>query len=425
MKKVDFTLHNNLDASYFYGTLSSVKEKPAVIKETFVRPINFVGRLRVPRLKLTSGVLPLLIIKPSERSYTAAEHAKITSLGLTPTDIIYGLLWYKGHGLSRTVVIPGNGNVYSFTIDDTKTTRINPWLANAYPCLTRRVTANCIGYAHLFINERPIWEQNTASSWKLKNNPRILHDWNELSTNSENFMLYVHGTDDFKYSSAEITFSDNCLRIHHNIVVEATEEFYTTPVFFCSDYLSRFVSPIDIQQPFRFEQTVLDSLGDDSIDQRVLFYTPTTNYTFSPQLQSFIASSSVPPGITTLDYSNTVTLPFNRLREQLNPYQSLLITSDELNYNGESITINTVDVNGVISPSSLSILKSYVIGTDENGRSDFVFYDDHLSQTPALINNPSLAQLTLRFFILTKENQIIPLTVPPGQAIFVQLAIEP
>lgn len=425
MKKVDFTLHNILDVPSFTGTFTSSKEKPAVIKQTFVRPIDFVGRLRLPRLKLTSGVLPLMIVKPSIRSYTAVEHDKITSLGLTPTDIIYGLLWCKGNSLTPTAIIPGNGNVYSFTVDDAETARINPWLANAYPCTTRRVNANCIAYAHLFINERPIWEQNTGNTWKLKNNPRILHDWSELTTNSENFMLYVHATDDFTYSSTEITFSDNCLRIQQNIVIEATEEFYTTPVFFCSDFLSRFVSPIDIQQPFRFTQTVLDSLGDDSIDQRVLFYTPTNNYTFSPQLQSFIASSSVPPGITSLDYSITVSLPFNRLRDQLNPYQSLLITSDELNYNGESITINTVDVSGVISPSSLSILKSYVIGTDENGRTDFVFYDDHITQTPALINNPSLTQLTLRFFILTKENQIIPLTVPAGQAIFVQLAIEP
>lgn len=425
MKKVDFTLHNNLDVPSFTGTLTNNKEKPAIIKQTFVRPIDFVGRLRVPRLKLTSGVLPLLIIKPSSRSYTAVEQAKITSLGLTPTDMIYGLLWYKGNSTDPSVTVPGNGNVYSFSVDDTNTTRINPWLANAYPSSTQRVNANSILYAHLFINERPIWEQNTGSTWRLKNNPRILHDWSELTTNSENFMLYVHGTDDFRYSLGVISFSDNSLRFHDDVVVEATEQFYTTPVFFCSDYLARFISPLDTQNNFRFTQDILNSIGDDSIDMRVYFYTPTSDYTFSPQLQSFINSSSVPPGIVTLDYSITVTLPFNRLRDQLNPYQSLLITSDELNYDGESITVNTVDVNGVISPSSLSILKSYVIGTDENGRSDFIFYDDHLSQTPAIINNPRLSQLSLRFFILTKDNQIIPLTVPAGQAIFVQLAIEP
>lgn len=425
MKKVDFTLHNNLDETQFEGVLRNEIEKPAIIKQTFVRPIDFVGKLRLPRLKLTSGVLPLMLIKPSSKTYSTAEHDAITTLSLTPTEIIYGFLWHKEDTAGATPIIPGNGNVYSFTVSDSSATAITPCLPNAYPSLINKVNANTIIYAHLYINEAPHWQQQSATSWKLINSPRILHDWSELSTNSENFMLYVRADAAYNWSLSTVSFSDNSLRFSINVVKEATEEYYTTPVFFCTHQLARFVAPLDILNPFRFTEQILNRINDTGLTRSVTFYTPTSNYIFSPQFQSFISSSSVPAGITSLDFSCTAILPINRLRDQINPYQSLIITSDELNYNGESLTVNTLDVNGVISPSSLAILKSYVIGTDEEGRSDFVFYDDHLSQTPALINNPRLSQLTLRFFVLTKENQIIPLTVPPGQAIFVQLAIEP
>ena len=96
---------------------------------------------------------------------------------------------------------------------------------------------------------------------------------------------------------------------------------------------------------------------------------------------------------------------------------------DEFNNPGERIVVNNTSSSGVVNLSTLSISKLFLLGHTNSERSDFVFVDDSMNQTPLEINLPKQPTLTIRLYFLLKDNTLEALKIPIDENFFLQLTI--
>lgn len=122
-----------------------------------------------------------------------------------------------------------------------------------------------------------------------------------------------------------------------------------------------------------------------------------------------------------LNFSSTFKIKVRA--EELNPTLNLLVATPDLTFKGEQISVNTPAIQGVTSPSFIPVLRSFYIGFTDNERSDFVFYDDLLTTSCVLVNNPRQARLKLELYMVTKKNEMIKMSIPPGEDIQIQLLL--
>lgn len=122
-----------------------------------------------------------------------------------------------------------------------------------------------------------------------------------------------------------------------------------------------------------------------------------------------------------LNFSSTFKIKVRA--EEINPTLNLLVATPDLTFKGEQISVNTPAIQGVTSPSFIPVLRSFYIGFTDNERSDFVFYDDLLTTSCVLVNNPRQARLKLEVYMVTKKNEMIKMSIPPGEDIQIQLLL--
>lgn len=122
-----------------------------------------------------------------------------------------------------------------------------------------------------------------------------------------------------------------------------------------------------------------------------------------------------------LDFSSTFKIKIRT--EDLNPSLNLLVATPDLTFKGEQISVNTPAIQGVTSPSFIPVLRSFYIGFTDKERSDFVFYDDLLTTSCVIVNNPRQARLKLEVYMITKKNEMIKMSIPPGEDIQIQLLL--
>lgn len=122
-----------------------------------------------------------------------------------------------------------------------------------------------------------------------------------------------------------------------------------------------------------------------------------------------------------LDFSSTFKIKIRT--EDLNPTLNLLVATPDLTFKGEQISVNTPAIQGVTSPSFIPVLRSFYIGFTDKERSDFVFYEDLLTTSCVIVNNPRQARLKLEVYMITKKNEMIKMSIPPGEDIQIQLLL--
>lgn len=122
-----------------------------------------------------------------------------------------------------------------------------------------------------------------------------------------------------------------------------------------------------------------------------------------------------------LNFSSTFKIKIRS--EDLNPSLNLMVATPDLTFKGEQISVNTSAIQGVTSPSFIPVLRSFYIGFTDKERSDFVFYDDLLTTSCVLVNNPRQARLKLEVYMVTKKNEMIKMLIPPGEDIQIQLLL--
>ena len=93
---------------FTFSTEESDEKQPAIIDINNTAPMDFVGRLCVSKLKIPRNTLPIALVPPLQREFTAEEKQAIDDVGETPTEYYYALFSSCNTSLAR----PTNATYY-------------------------------------------------------------------------------------------------------------------------------------------------------------------------------------------------------------------------------------------------------------------------------------------------------------------------
>lgn len=404
MKKFNFNVYNDGEQGYLI---------PCVNRTVNTRPVDLIGDLRVSRVKLSRGAFPLFYLYPSRRTFTLQQKQSIDALQITPTDLAFGTAMFPVTGGNAA---PSSSDTYCL---DSTTNTVDATTSISHTT----VTPYCLLYYRLCIPVPPNWKFTPPSSYQLINEAVPIFDWSELL---DNYGLYINYNDQTPYTQ-HISIEQDGLHLLFQLTLKRqaiTRE--TTPVlFFSYQFADLLQDPTVISSTFKFSQAVLNQLSDPLLPDISDFMVVQVDTKYSKQLESIIASNTITANqAALLDASTTFTIDLSSSGyRMLFPYNNLIITCEDLNVNTESISVNTQDLQGVVVPTQLPILKIFVLGMVGSDRSDFVYIDDSLNQHPIKVNLPRNVKMTFRAYFLTKDNQLMPVYLPEKENFFIQITI--
>lgn len=393
-----------LNLSFYNDTTSDPVLKDALLRVTFTTPQNLSGNLRTTRFKITKGAFPLFFLGPDDRLFTSEEKGEIDAYEMTPTGLAWGFIMHNTNTLPC--------GVDTYLLDATSPPR---------PCVPvgGNITPFHTVYNHVYLTEKPRWKK-VGSRWQLVNDELPVFDWNFLTESDSAF--YLH-----RYS--DVTCQDCVKPASHGvefslIFKDMDPGDVTTPVHFMSYKLySTIKNNNDYSSSFQFKQVILDEISDPWLKLNTAMLVTSGKITYSKQVEGIIASGSLVP--ESKDLSSTVYYDYELgTGNLLFPYTAIIVTIDELNFLGESIVVNDKDLTGVISPSVLSTFKTYLVSMDGSEKSDFFRVDDTLTQAPLRVEAPAVSTLTVRLFMLTKQNRLFAMKIPAGEGFFIQISVE-
>lgn len=404
MKKFNFNVYNDGEQGHLI---------PCVNRTVNTKPVDLIGDLRVSRVKLSRGAFPLFYLNPSRRTFTLQQKQNIDALQITPTDLAFGTAMFPVTGGNAA---PSSCDTYC--LDSTTNTVDATTAVNG-----TTVTPYCLLYYRLCIPVPPNWKFTPPSSYQLINEPVPIFDWSELL---DNYGSYINYNDQTAYTQ-HISIEQDDLHLQFQLTLKRqaiTRE--TTPVLFFSYIFADLLQdPTVISSTFKFSQAVLNQISDPLLPDISDFMVVQADTQYSKQLESIISSNTILANqASLLDASTTFTIDLSTSGyRMLFPYNNLIITCEDLNVNTESISVNTQDLQGVVVPTQLPILKIFVLGMVGTERSDFVYIDDSLNQYPIKVNLPRNVKMTFRAYFLTKDNHLLPVYLPENENFFIQITL--
>lgn len=406
MKRLDFSFHND----------SGDNNVAAVQKVTFTAPIDMVGKARISRFKVSQGVFPLCIIPPMQNYYTTSQKTRIDQFGCTPLDL-YVSCTIQSHADGT----PSITNCYIYTRSESGQPVLCSQASGLYtPTLGKLIT--------FYSYERPEWKQN-SNGWKLSNKGVFLYSFNDLF-DERKFRMQV---DDYPTQlPAGLTRPDIKIRQYGSRIIfdlisvqqqPGAAYWIGTPQLTLSKTLMTLFGYKNDSPFINISESVYAGIG---WSESCPLYYDIFDYKYSSEIESVLAKwGPVKPfGTRPTDYTTRCTFELPADFTNLFPYTALVVMIDEFNNPGERIVVNNISSSGVINLSTLSISKLFLLGHTNSERSDFVFVDDSMNQTPLEINLPSQLSLTIRIYFLLKDNTLVPLRIPIDENFFLQLTIQ-
>lgn len=297
---------------------------------------------------------------------------------------------------------------------------------------------------YYYFNEPPVWEEVEEGQFKLKNKGKFIHSWDlkdEIGaerTFSYNYTFrgytsasdYTEITPIYFAKPPSINFThvnDTTFNVQLNCPVNFIDVYGVTgtPVLIMSPFASSFFNcdthtdlfyaefPLSTQLPF---PDLVEPAEPEQRFRRLWFKIPLCDAKIiNPQ-------TDLVDYHVALDFTSSFTLHVPP--SIINPVTCLILTSPSLSFKGESISVDTQQLQGVISPSSLPILRTFFVGFDSNKeRSDLVFVDDMLTSYPIIFDSPRIVNVKLCLYALTKTNDLVLMELPPSADMAIQISI--
>lgn len=392
MKRLDFSFQNDISDAPVEATQ----------RTTFTAPVDLVGDVRISKFKLSSNAFPLLLVPPIDMIFNEANKERLDILQKTPLDLFFGFSQTRGDKVptrdGAIVLSDSNSSTYLQALPNFTSLQYVDFQ-----------TAQCF-----YSNEPPQWKQ-TSSGWKLTNKPVFLYNFEDLY-NPEIFYVQTSGDD---HQALRMTMVNNNLEFYYSKWMGLPQNKYmSTPVVWFSRTIANLLG---IARPDNFTNNLLDVYP---LNLGVTCYSWHMQYKYNRFLEQAITNQILPAtnqsGV--YNWSTTAIHPINGTNV-LFPYTALVLMFDEFNNPGEQIVVNNTRSSGVISLSTLSISKTFLLAHTNMERSDFIYLDDSKQQFPLKVNLPRQTTLTSRLYFLLKDNSLVPLKIPKGQNYFIQLTI--
>ena len=450
---------------YNFSCYASEKQE-AVSRTTTTKPVDFVGEARVTRFRLSRGSVPIFYLEPSVIAYTEEQKDILIASGITPTDICFFIAQFASPR--------NNWNPSDFPNNTCQYISGLQRRAGSVGCYYQKifdlnklntVMKCCICVAY---RTAPTFEKR-GNNWYLTTEKYPIYDWDSLNKDT----VGIKSISDVKINRKQMLLEQPQLKLqvkeengfplfHINLFEKYGDNCYVNIQRKVNEqttepYVSYEVMQAYITDPVLFmNDEALKLFGMNITEMPSVFYSPNVVGHFT-DIQKFYAPPLrlKDPGADVLRehnmyYAGKITLVAEDLSVQLDenclqyiyntdldpcfitvpkdifPVSQILLTSDELDFQGESISVDTTARQGVIDPSSLHVLKSFFVGitdTVEIDASDFIFTDDNLNQSPVIINNPRICSLTFRVWFLLKTGELKKCILEPGKGFSLQIGL--
>lgn len=425
---------------------------PAISRTTSITPTDYVGELRVTRFKLTKGTLPIGFIYPSKRVFSEADKSAVPDM-VIPTDYIIFVVTYA-ETVNRDIhserePVPHNGECYI-----------------TMPYVMLGMQPNIEHYDGNFVPSKNYWSfmvqicipgtpewLPVVGGYKLVNNAVPFYSWADFQNKTSFNVLNFNYDPEDESSTEHVTnmvykldiIDKGAANPSFKLTMQAEQvdnnpQFITTPVFaftvaaeelFNLNYGTQKELLVHVDNKFTLPDPLIGYGAATEYD--LMFLLPNIKYTWGNFISRLInrtfewPTDSLAEDLSTYyDFSCEIEGLQKITSRNYFPISHILITSDELNFKGEIMNINTRAQQGVIDPSSLTVLKSFYIGISSSSDvsdSDFIYLDDSLTNSPVIVNSPRLVNMTIRIWFITKQGLLFPLMLPGGTGFSLQLSL--
>jgi len=426
-----------------FATEKTETVQEAVIDINNTSPMDFVGKLCVSKLKIPQASFPIAIVPPLQRTFTTDQKREIDAQGMIPTEFYFVVLIYsaaneavlEGGQCNGQMALQGNASHRTqWRIKDTK--RDNRLEAIILDDV--EPAANNICYMKIFsywYRETPNWKQVGDGEYQLSNTAKPIYSWNK-DPNMALMQLTTYGTGMSVTSEklvCEIEDAHNRFVINSTVYLPNSSDLFTipvtTPVILLSDWLSNtngLSSPETGEVKINYMKhgewyEILSTMFCDQMTYPIHYAQVTYNPAFQQTIQTGVLSDALSDY---LDLSANYNFYSFKQTDLLFPANHLAIQCLDLNYDGENMSINTKDINGVVVPSRMYFLKTFLISTNEE-LSDFIFMNDMTTANTVTVNSPNISRLQFRFVWIDSDQQVHPFLVWRNNVISMQLTLYP
>ena len=412
---------------------------PAISRTTTTKPLDYVGELRVTRFKLSRGTLPIGFIEPSKRGFTEDEVHTVDT-GKIPTDI--EIFVYCHRDVTDQTQAPHNGEAY--VIRGNAITGFYKQIKNSAEHVVHIGLEDDVlfaVYSTVTIAGQCKWERRADMKYYLVNEKIPFYSWSD-------FHSKVGFTNKIIATRTEV---EPTTRIYD---LRLLEESDGKPSFSMRlNFLNLVTTTVTTCNPvFAFNSTARKFFGLDvgnmpstrfffpsistayptgswfghAVDETWIGYVPQMKYDWNAQMKLMLQSPGTSFGNQIFNMDCIYRPIVQTLPSDYFPLSQLLITVDELNFAGEKICVDTPNIQGVIDPSSLTILKTFYIGLSDSflvSTSDFIYINDNMNNEPVIVDSPRLNSLTIRIWLMTNDGKLTPLMMNPGTSFSIQFSL--
>lgn len=426
-----------------FATKKSDAVHEAIIDINNTAPMDFIGKLCVSKLKIPQESFPIAIVPVLQRTFNSDQKQQIDSLGMIPTEFYFIMLIYAASHEAVLEGAQGNGQMAlqgnashrtQWRIKDVKRgNRLEAVIGDS-----EDPTANNICYIKIFsywYRESPQWKPVAENEYQLVNSDKPIYSWNK-DPNLElvHLTTYAEGmSDSSEKLVCEIEDVHSRFVINSNVYMPNTSDLFTmpitTPVILLSNWLSK---TNGLSSPETGEVVISYMKHEEQYEifsemfcRGVTFPVHYAKITYNPAFQQTIQTGVVSDALSDiLDLSASYDFYSFKQTDLLFPANHVAIQCLDLNYDGEDIPINTKDINGVVVPSHMYFLKTFLISTQDE-LSDFIFMNDMTTANTVTVNSPNISRLQFRFVWIDADQQIHPFLVWRNNIISLQLTLYP
>jgi len=403
------------------------KEREAEIEVNLTKPEDFVGEVCVTKLKIPSDSLPYGLLEPHKETITQETLTLLQNWQMgTPTDFIIGFIIvstpdYECNSTDQYILNEaGNFSPMSITTQATY----------------HSIDANVIGRGDIWaiqlyqfwIPGKIVYQQNGADI-KLTTPSLPFYDWNNgLKVNKLDYhRLMVNDYQITNGRSIHIRNKEDGFEVEIGYKVslqdQQVHQRMSTPILVMSEKMANFLG---VNEPSTAKYVINGDVfrnaeGDtwSAIGQRLI--APRAKVNYNTRLLQQITSNTIgSPNVVNLSCTFDL-LNFHQTSEMF-PINHVCVQCLDLNYEGEKISINTVDLTGTVVPSSAYFLKTFLIST-ETRKSDFIFVNDMTTERSHEVNSPRISHLHFRLFWLDPQNILHPIVLGSKQVFSIQLCL--
>lgn len=414
---------------FTFVTERSDEPEDAIIDITNTAPMDFVGKLRVSKLKIPLNTFPIALIEPSQRGFTAEQKALIDSEKMVPTtlQVCYWSTSSKSvHSMSNEIFVD--------TFQQTSTLNIMPTLEHI-----SHDSINQIVIDIYWADDIPRWKFDPeVNLWFLTNDDYPIYSWNGENMGLIKKQYTYQNTNspgpkksrDQKSTSEQI-LEASILNQYDKFAVDIKWQVdqntnFSSVILAISPQLATILGLTTSQYTrYYFEDDIPFSDNDIYRAINEEYWTYSTNIVYNTYQDKVLGENPIPtPTYSLFDFSGVYTIRDTTQSEFLFPVNHIAIQCLDLNIeNPEDISINTRDLQGVVVPSHAYYLKTFLIST-RNTRSDFLYLSDLTQENYIAVNSPSIYRLIFRILWIDNDNFVHNFKIWRDNVITLQLVLE-